>query len=252
MAQIIALVNQAGGVGKTTLTMNLGYQLALLSNRVLLIDLDPQSSLTIFMGREPDQIAATVYDSLVLEHPLPILSNIHGLDLCPANIQLSDADLQLVTAIMREFRLKEAIDTVVDEYDFILIDCPPSLGLMSVSALVAATHVLVPVETHFKAFQGTNLLLETLAKVKKKLNRNLLISGFVPTRYDARNSADVRTLAALRDNLSPVARVFAPIPRFTAFVDSTEDRVPLAIFSPKHPAVAILDELAHHFQGVLA
>jgi Mrp family chromosome partitioning ATPase len=126
-SRIISLFNQSGGVGKSTLTMNLGYHLALRSHRVLLMDLDPQSSLTTFMGLEPLEIEKTLYDALLGDEPLPIQQDIHGVDLAPANINLSGAELELVTADMREQRMKDAIAPIQEQYDFILIDCPPKL-----------------------------------------------------------------------------------------------------------------------------
>ncbi len=244
MSRIIAVFNQAGGVAKTTLTQNLGYHLAQLGHRVLLIDMDPQASLTIFMGLVPRELEQTVHSAIVEEQPLPIHEGIYGMDLAPANISLSTAEMQLVSASMRDFRLKEAIEPIEDDYDFILIDCPPSLGLLSYISLVAATHVLVPLETHFKAFEGTGELLKTVATVRNKPNRKLQIAGFVPTKYDARNSQDTRTLAAITEQLALAGMVFAPIPRSTAFVDASEERMPLAVYEPKHPSVEVLKKIA--------
>ena len=239
----IALFNQAGGVAKTTLTQNLGYHLAQGKQRVLLIDMDPQASLTKFMGLIPKELAETVTDAIIEELPLPIQSGIHGLDLAPANRMLSGAEMQLVNAPLRDFRLKQAIEPLLADYDFILIDCPPSLGLLSYISLVAATHVLVPLETHLKAFEGTDELLQTLNAVRKA-NKNLKIAGFVPTRYAKTNTADVRALAAIQEQLSSWGKIYPPIPRATAFVDASEERAPLAIYAPKHPAVPLLDQIA--------
>lgn len=244
MSRIIAVFNQAGGVAKTTLTQNLGYHLAQLGHRVLLIDIDPQASLTIFMGLVPRDLEQTVNNAIVDELPLPIHEGIHSMDLAPANISLATAEMQLVNAAMRDFRLREAIEPIQENYDFILIDCPPSLGLLSYISLVAATHVLVPLETHFKAFEGTGELLKTVATVRNKPNRKLLLAGFVPTKYDARNSQDTRTLAAITEQLANAGTVFPPIPRSTAFVDASEERMPLAVYDPKHPSVQILKKIA--------
>jgi chromosome partitioning protein len=248
--RIIALFNQAGGVGKSTLTQNLGYHLSQQGYRVLLIDMDPQASLTKFMGLIPKELNKTVTDAIIDEQPFPIHSGIHGMDLVPANRVLSGAEMQLVSASMRDFRLKEAIELVQADYDFILIDCPPSLGLLSYISLVAATHVLVPIETHLKAFEGTDELLQTLAHVKKKANRQLQVAGFVPTRYAKANSADVRAHAAITEQLSNWGKVFPPIPRATAFVDASEDRAPLAEYDSKHPAVAILEQIVQSLESL--
>lgn len=242
--RIIAIFNQAGGVAKTTLTQNLGYHLARRQHRVLLIDMDPQASLTKFMGLVPAQLDKTVASAIIEEQPLPIEENIHGMDLSPSNRVLSTAEMQLVNAEMRDLRLKEAIEPILDTYDFILVDCPPSLGLLSYISLVAATHVLVPIETHLKAFEGTNELLQTVTRVKNRANRPLQIAGFVPTRYDKRNSADLRTLGAISTQLESFGKIFPPLPRATAFVDASEERKPLALYDPNHVIIPLLDSLA--------
>lgn len=245
----IALFNQAGGVAKTTLTQNLGYHLSQRGHRVLLVDMDPQASLTKFMGIVPKELDATVADAIVEELPLPILADLHGMDLAPANRSLSGAETKLATAPLRDFRLKEALEPLLKTYDFILIDCPPSLGFLSFVSLVAATHVLVPIETHLKAFEGTDELLQTL-NVVKKANRALQIAGFIPTRYAKSNSADVRALGAIREQLGAWGKVFPPIPRATAFVDASEERSPLAVYASKHPAVFLLEQIASSLESL--
>ena len=224
--------------------MNLGYHLSQRGHRVLLVDMDPQASLTLFMGLVPSHLSKTVYDAVVEEYPLPIHEDLYGMDLAPTNTTLSIAEMQLVSAPLRDLRLSEALEPIQSEYDLILLDCPPSLGLLSYISLVAATEVLVPIETHFKAFEGTNELLKTVARVKKKVNRKLQIAGFVPTKYDSRNSADTRTLEAIEQQLSRVGQILPPLPRSTAFVDASEERMPLAVYAPKHPAVPVLEQLA--------
>lgn len=244
MTKIISLFNQAGGVGKTTIALNLGYHLSLRGHKVLLIDIDPQGSLTLFMGVDSQNLDKTVFDAIVNEEPLSIHTGIHGMDLAPCNINLSAAEIQLVNMDFREVRLRDAIAPIQDNYDFILIDCPPSLGLLSYISLVAATHVLVPVETHYKAFEGTNLLLQTVARIRKKGNRSLQIAGFVPSRYAAANSQDKRTLKAINEQFTTFGPVYTPIPRITAFADASEKQVPLAVYEPKNPVVKILDQLS--------
>ena len=251
MSKIIALFNQAGGVAKTTLTMNLGYHLSQISPprkkqnyRVLLIDLDPQATLTNFMGLEPEQLEQTIYDAVIERKELPIHSDIHGIDLVPASVELSSAELELVVADMRDLRLKYALEPIQNNYDFILLDCPPSLGILSYIALVASTHVLVPIQTQYKSFLGAELLLSTVTRVRSLPNRHLQIAGFIPSMYDARNTQDERTLNAIQEQLASVAPVYRPIPRSTAFADAAEDKQPLALFQPKHPAVKILKQIA--------
>ena len=243
-ARVVTVFNQAGGVGKTTLVMNLGYHLAQGGLRTLLIDMDPQASLTTFMGLDPVELDATIYESLINTVPVPVMQNVHGMSLAPANLNLSAAELELVVADMRDLRLKDALAPLQDDFDVILVDCPPSLGILTYISLVAAHELLVPIQTQFKAFQGTDLLLRTVARVRARPNRALRIAGFLPTMFDGRNSQDERTYAAIKEQLAPLANVFMPIPRSTVFVDAAEIRQPLALYQPKHPAVAILGEIS--------
>lgn len=242
-AKIVTVFNQAGGVGKTTLVMNLGYHLAQCGLRTLLIDMDPQASLTTFMGLDPVDLDATIYESLIDTAPVPVTQNVHGMSLAPANLNLSAAELELVVADMRDLRLKDALVPLQDDFDVILVDCPPSLGILTYISLVAAHEVLVPIQTQFKAFQGTDLLLRTVARVRARPNRSLKIAGFLPTMFDGRNSQDERTYAAIREQLAPLGNVFMPIPRSTVFADAAEARQPLALYQPRHPAVTILNDI---------
>ena len=247
MTKVIAVFNQAGGVMKTSLTMNLGYQLHLKKQKTLLIDMDPQGSLTTFMGLEPHEIEQVVGNVIFDEEmPLPIQRDLHGMDLLPANISLSAVELQLASVMARETRLKQALEPIREQYDFILIDCPPSLGVLSILALTAATHVLIPIQTHFKAFKGTELLLDTIKQVRKHVNPRLAIAGIVPTLYSNANQDKV-ILEALEQQLSSLAKVYPAIPRATAFADAAMSRQPLAVYAPKHPAITILEKIA---QGI--
>jgi chromosome partitioning protein len=245
---IIALFNQSGGVAKSTLTMNLGYHLAQKKHRVLLLDLDPQASLTTFMGIDPVELQKTMYEAVVGEEALPIHPQIQGMDFVPSNINLCAAEIELVSSLMREMRLKEALEPQLNNYDFILIDCPPSLGILTVISLVAANYVLVPIQTQFKAFQGTDLLLNTIAKLRKSANPTLGIAGFIPTMYDVRTAQESRTLKAIQEQLSPLANVFEPIPRSIAFADAAEKRLPLAVYKAKHPAVKVMKKIVKELE----
>lgn len=248
MSRVIALFNQSGGVGKSTLTMNLGYHLAQRKHRVLLVDMDPQGSLTLFMGLEPLDLEKTIYNSLIEGISLPIHYDLHGMSLAPTNIHLCSAEMELFMAEMRELRLREVLKPVRKQYDFILVDCPPSLGLLSFIALVASTHVLVPVQTQYKSFVGTELLLDTVIKVKSRINRSLKIAGFVPMMYSARNSQDVRSLQAIQEQMVEYGHVFEPLPRATVFSDASEKHVPLELYSPKHPALVVLQQVAEYME----
>lgn len=241
--KIISLFNQAGGVGKTTLTLNLGYALALNKQKVLLIDLDPQGSLTTFMGIEPHELETTIYDSLVNNTPLNILKDINGVDLAPTNINLSLAEMQLVSVMNREQRLKRILDPLTN-YDYILIDCPPSLAILSILALTASSHILVPIECEFKSYFGTGLLLNTVKEVRLNVNPDLAFAGFVPMKLDKRRSQHLRTYEQMSEELPILGTVFEPIPDSTVFPDSAEERLPLALYKPKHPAVTVINNIA--------
>lgn len=250
MTKVIALFNQAGGVGKSTTTQNLGYHLSLRRHRVLVVDLDPQASLTSFMGLEPADLKETIYSALVpvedeVDKPLPIHKNLHGMDLAPSNLLLANAEQELIFAEQREFRLKDLLSPQLNDYDFILVDCPPSLGILSQISLVASTHVLVPVQCQYKALLGTESLLKTVYKVKKRLNPDLMFAGFLPTLYSASNSLDRRTLQIIQEQLASVGPILPTIPRATALAEATEYAMPLALCPKKNPEILqIFDRIA--------
>ncbi|MFM1843904.1 MAG: hypothetical protein RLZZ490_2647 [Cyanobacteriota bacterium] len=248
MTKIIALFNQAGGVAKTTVTQNLGYHLGQRGHRVLLVDMDPQASLTSFMGIEAAELDKTILEALVNEDPLVIIPDLYGMALAPSNINLCAAEIALVNLDFREVRLKNALAPIQSQFDFILIDCPPSLGILSYISLIAATHVLVPVETQFKSYLGTDLLLSTVNRIKKRGNPSLAIAGIVPTKFSSSNSQDQRALKAVQEQLSPLVKVFEPLKRSTAFADATEQMRPLALYQPKHPALVIFEAIASHLE----
>lgn len=243
---IITLFNQSGGVAKTTLTQNLGYHLTLKKRRVLLIDMDPQGSLTTFMGLEPDTLEESIQQAIVDNKPLPIYPElIHNMALVPADINLAASEMQLSGAIAREYRLKNALATVQDNYDFILIDSPPSLGLLSILSLTAATHILVPIQCQFKSFKGTELLLNTVAQVRSHTNPTLQFAGFVPTMLDGRTAQESRTVKAIQEQLADIGTIYPPIPKTIAFADASERRLPLFLFDKNHNAVKVLKKIAN-------
>ncbi|BBD63293.1 chromosome partitioning ATPase ParA family protein (plasmid) [Nostoc sp. HK-01] len=252
MTAIIALFNQSGGVGKTTLTMNLGYHLAMLKKRVLLVDIDPQASLTTFMGLKPFELEHTIRDALISQQDLPLYRQIHDVDLVPSNIFLSEAEMQLVTEFRREYRLLDALEPVKNLYDFILLDCPPSLGLLSIMCLVAATQLLIPIQTEYKAVEGTMFLLKTISDLVKKVNRDIQVLGAVPTMYDERTVQGKNALQAIQAIFEQLkvhknfqnSQVYPAIARRTDFANASAAHQPLAVFSPGNSALNILNQIA--------
>jgi chromosome partitioning protein len=250
VALVITIYNQSGGVMKTSLTMNVGYQLAQRGRSVLLVDMDPQASLTVFMGLEPADLDDTVANAILENQPLGIHAGLHDLDLLPANIMLSAAEIQLTSVMAREWRLKRVLEPVGDRYDYILIDAPPSLGILSILSLVASTHVLIPIQTQYKSYKGTELLLDSVRQVQTHVNPDLKIAGFVPTIYAVTNAQDKAMLGAIQAQLGAIAPVFAPIPRATAFADASMEHLPLQLFSPGHPAVKVLDTIVDGLEAL--
>jgi chromosome partitioning protein len=190
LGQIVAVVNQKGGVGKTTSTINLGAALAEQGSRVLLVDFDPQGALSVGLGLNPNEIEVSVYD-LLLDRTVGLSdvvtpSKVPGLDLVPSNIDLSAAEVVLVSEVAREQLLKRCLEPAQAVYDYILIDCPPSLGLLTVNALTAANSVVIPLECEYFALRGMALLMDTVGKVQERLNPSLQVMGIVATMLEAR------------------------------------------------------------------
>lgn len=201
MAVVLAIVNQKGGVGKTTTSVNLAAILAETGKRVLLVDVDPQGNTTSGLGFDKKSLDKTTYDALINDMPIQDIIRESGrpyLSLCPANIQLAGAELELDRARDREMTLKFAIRPVLDRYDFILMDCPPSLGLLTLSALVAAQEVIVPIQGEYYALEGLTQLMETINLVKRRLNPDLGIFGVVITMYDARTQLSAQVSDEVR------------------------------------------------------
>ncbi len=191
-ARIIAMANQKGGVGKTTSTINLGAALAEYGRRVLLVDFDPQGALSVGLGVNPHNLDVSIYnllmDSDCTIDDILIKTNVAGLHLLPANIDLSAAEIQLVNEVAREMALARLLRPVRSEYDFILIDCQPSLGLLALNALTCAHGVLIPLECEFFSLRGVALLLDTIDKVRERLNFDLELEGILATMYDSRTT----------------------------------------------------------------
>ncbi|MBQ1082763.1 MULTISPECIES: ParA family protein [unclassified Nocardiopsis] len=233
-ARIVALCNQKGGVGKTTTTINLGAAIAEYGRRVLLVDFDPQGALSVGLGRlDPRELDLTVYNLLmqrdVTVEDVLLKTDVDGLDLIPSNIDLSAAEVQLVGEVAREQMLGRALRPVINDYDVILIDCQPSLGLLTVNALTAADGVIVPLECEFFALRGVALLMDTIQKVQERLNEDLVIDGFLGTMYDPRTLHAREVLSTIVDGFGD--KVYGTvINRTVRFPDATVAGEPITRF----------------------
>lgn len=205
MGRIIAIANQKGGVGKTTTTINLSASLAEKGKKVLTIDIDPQGNTTSGLGVEKNELEDTVYE-LILGHSRfdeCILFNvIKNLSLIPANVNLAGAEIELIDIENREFLLKKHIDFIKDDFDFIIIDCPPSLSILTINALSTADTVLVPIQCEYYALEGLTQLINTINLVKKRLNQTLELEGVVFTMFDARTNLSLQVVEEVKKNLN--------------------------------------------------
>ena len=246
-ARIAAVCNQKGGVGKTTTTINLGAALAEQGRRVLLVDFDPQGALSVGLGVQPHELDATVYNLLMQRgltaYDVIIKTRVNGMDLLPSNIDLSGAEVQLVHEVGREFVLGRVLQPVIADYDIILIDCQPSLGLLTVNALACADGVIVPLECEYFALRGVALLMETIDKVSSRLSPKLGIDGVLATMYDSRTLHTREVLAGVVEGFGE--RVFhTVISRTVRFPDATVAGEPITRFDPACNGASSYRELA--------
>jgi chromosome partitioning protein len=246
-ARIVAICNQKGGVGKTTTTINLGAALAEQGRRVLLVDFDPQGALSVGLGIQPHDIDNTVYNLLmerdVRAQDVLFHTPVDGMDLLPSNIDLSGAEVQLVHEVGREFVLGGALKDVVPEYDYIMIDCQPSLGLLTINALACADSVLIPLECEYFAMRGVALLMETIDKVQQRLNPRLQIDGLLGTMYDSRTLHTREVLGSIVNGFGD--KVFhTVINRTVRFPDATVAGEPITSFDSSSMGASSYRELA--------
>jgi chromosome partitioning protein len=246
-ARIVAICNQKGGVGKTTTTINLGAALAEQGRKMLLVDFDPQGALSVGLGIQPHDIDSTVYNLLmergVSARDVIFPTGINNLDLLPSNIDLSGAEVQLVSEVGREFVLGRALKSVMGEYDFIMIDCQPSLGLLTINALACAHSVLIPLECEYFAMRGVALLMETIDKVQQRLNPDLAIDGLLGTMYDSRTLHTREVLGSVVNGFGD--KVFhTVINRTVRFPDATVAGEPITSFDSSSMGANSYRELA--------
>ena len=246
-ARVIAMVNQKGGVGKTTSTVNLGAALAEYGQRVLLVDFDPQGALSVALGVPAHELDRTVYNLLMDDDctaaDVIVATRVPGLDLIPSNIDLSAAEVALVNEVAREHALARALAGVIDDYDFIFIDCQPSLGLLTINALTAANGVIIPLECEYFALRGVKLLTDTVTKVQGRLNPRLELIGVLATMYDARTLHTREVLERVVDAFGDQT-FHTVISRTIKFPDATVAGEPITVFAPSSAAAEAYRQLA--------
>ena len=246
MGKIITVANQKGGVGKTTTSVNLGSCLAYIGKSVLLVDIDPQGNATSGVGIEKADVDHCIYDVLVddLEASMVIKqTNVENLDVIPATIQLAGAEIELVSTISREVRLKRALDEVKQNYDYVLIDCPPSLGLLTINAITASDAVLIPVQCEYYALEGLSQLLNTVRLVQKHLNHDLAIEGVLLTMLDARTNLGLQVIEEVKKYFQD--KVYKTIiPRNIRLSEAPSHGEPIIIYDPKSRGAEVYLDLA--------
>ncbi len=251
-SKIIAICNQKGGVGKTVTTVNLGIGLARQGRRVLLVDVDPQGSMTASLGyQHPDQLEetlATVLGKVIEDEPLEpgegILHQEEGVDLLPANIDLAAMEVTLVNIMSRETILREYLNTVRDQYDVILLDCCPSLGMLTINALSSADEVLIPMQAHYLSLKGMEQLMRTIARVKRQINPSLTISGILVTMADMRTTYSQEIVELLRGTYGGKLKIFdTVIPRSIRAAETSAEGISIFLHDPSGKVSAAYEAL---------
>lgn len=246
MAKIIAIANQKGGVGKTTTAVNLSACLGVKGKKVLVIDIDPQGNTTSGLGIDKNTVTSSIYDTIINEVSIEetmIETQIKGLFLSPSNINLAGAEVELVSVLSRETRLKLALDEIEEKFDFIVIDCPPSLGLLTVNSLTAADTILVPIQCEYYALEGLSQLMNTVKIVQKHLNKSLRVEGVVLTMFDARTNLSIQVVEEVKKYFgNKVYRTI--IPRNVRLSEAPSYGLPIILYDEKSKGAECYMELA--------
>jgi len=235
MGRIIAVANQKGGVGKTTTSINLSACLAALGKKVLAIDMDPQGNMTSGLGIDKNEVEYSVYDLILGETDIEQVickEAIENLDILPSNINLSAAEIELIGVEDKEYIIHNEVEKVRDNYDFIIIDCPPSLNTLTINAMTTADSVLVPIQCEYYALEGLSQLIHTIELVKERLNPNLDIEGVVFTMYDARTNLSLQVVENVKDNLNQTIYKTI-IPRNIRLAEAPSHGLPINLYDPK-------------------
>lgn len=252
MGRIIAIANQKGGVGKTTTSINLSACLAEMGKKVLVIDLDPQGNTTSGFGIDKSEMENTVYelmlDECTIKESMTKVENIENLSLIPSNVNLAGAEIELLGINEKEYILKNAVDYIRDDYDYIIIDCPPSLNMLTVNAMTTADSILVPIQCEYYALEGISQLIHTIDLVQERLNANLKIDGVVFTMYDARTNLSSDVVNTVKENLN--ATVYQTIiPRNVRLAEAPSHGLPINLYDPKSAGAESYRNLAKEIIG---
>ena len=246
MVSVISVANQKGGVGKTTTTINLSASIANRGYRVLIVDIDPQGNATSGLGIEKSSIKQDIYNVLIDEIPLKdtiLHTSTKRLDLVPATINLSGAETELISMMARETRLKSALDAVSNDYDFIFIDCPPSLGQLSINAFTASDSILIPVQSEYYAMEGLSQLLNTIRLVQKHFNKDLGVEGVLLTMLDSRTNLGAEVVKEVQSYFDK--KVYKTIiPRITKLAEAPSYGQPITEYAPNSRGAEVYDDLA--------
>ena len=247
MSKVIAVTNQKGGVGKTTTSVNLSAALAYMGKKVLLVDIDPQANATQGIGVDRSSLSLTVYDAITQSTPLKdiiISTDVKNLDIVPANIDLAGVEIELSQVKSgREQRIRNALETVKERYDFVIIDCPPALGLLNTNALTASDAVLIPVQCEYYALEGLSQLIHTINLIQDRLNKNLEIDGIVFTMYDSRTNLSTEVVENVKENIH--LHIYKTlIPRNVRLAEAPSYGIPIHMYDGKSAGAIAYKNLA--------
>lgn len=248
--KIVSIFNQKGGVGKTTTNINLAAYIALQGHKVLVIDIDPQGNTSSGLGVDKDNIEKTMYELLIgeteINESVVPVEKIENLKIIPSNMNLAGADLELSYMENRESILKTALQKLEESFDYVIIDCPPSLGLLTINALTASDSVLIPMQCEYYALEGISQLVKTIQKVKKGLNKNLEIEGVVLTMFDPRRNLQIQVAEELKTYFGELVYE-SSIPRNIRLAESPSFGMPIALYDPKAKGAEAYEDLTNEF-----